>query len=214
MLSSIDLDGVYGEVSSINLFNNDLYAFQKKGVAKLLFNERIQQQASDGISVELVNGYKVPEYRYITNQYGCEDKWSITEGKQGVYFVDYTDKSLISIGDGIKDLGLTLGFKSWFNNIKASDKYILSYDRINSDLYIHNDDTCLNYSELLQSFVSFYDYVDILQMKNVWNEFVSIKDTSNIQQEILQLYDEALALSENENNLFLSEQSTNSATSV
>lgn len=74
MLSSIDLDGVYGEVSSINLFNNDLYAFQPKGIAKLLFNERIQQQASDGISVELVNGYKVPESRYVSNQYGASNK--------------------------------------------------------------------------------------------------------------------------------------------
>ena len=59
MLSSIDLDGVYGGVSSINLFNNDLYAFQSKGIARLLFNERVQQQASDGISVELTNGYKI-----------------------------------------------------------------------------------------------------------------------------------------------------------
>ena len=167
MLSSIDLDGIYGEVSSINLFNNDLYAFQSKGIAKLLFNERIQQQASDGISVELTNGYKVPEYRYLTNQYGCGDKWSIVEGKGGIYFVDYINKSLISIGDGIKDIGLSCGFKSWFNNIKDSDKYILSYDRDNNDLYIHNDENCLNYSEILQSFVSFYDYIGVLQMKNI-----------------------------------------------
>jgi len=122
MLSILDLDGVYGEVSSINLFNNDLYVFQKNGIAKLLFNERIQQQASDGISVELINGYKVPEYRYLSNQYGCEDKWSIIEGKGGIYFVDYTNKSLILIGDGIKDIGLVGGFKSWFNQIDPADK--------------------------------------------------------------------------------------------
>jgi len=187
MLSSIDLDGVYGQISSINLFNNELYSFQDKGIARLLFNERVQQQASDGVSVELTNGYKVPEYRYITNQYGCSDKWSITEGKQGIYFIDYINKSLLSVGDGIKDIGLTSGFKSWFNSIEESDKYILSYDRNNNDLYIHNNDTlnisgdiikpgnCLNYSEILQSFVSFYDYINILQMKNVWNKFISIK---------------------------------------
>ena len=167
MLSSIDLDGVYGGVSSINLFNNDLYAFQSKGIARLLFNERVQQQASDGISVELTNGYKVPEYRYISNQYGCGDKWSIIEGKLGIYFIDYINKSIISIGDGIKDLGLSLGFKSWFNNVKDTDKYILSYDRNNNDLYIHNGVNCLNYSEILNTFVSFYDYIGILQMKNV-----------------------------------------------
>lgn len=174
MLSSIDLDGVYGEVSSINLFNNDLYAFQPKGIARLLFNERIQQQASDGVSVELTNGYKVPEYRYLTNQYGASNKWSIVEGKQGIYFIDYINKSLISIGDGIKDLGLSLGFKSWFNENTSNRNYNLSYDRINNDLYIHDENNCLNYSETLGTFVSFFDYVNVPQMKNVWDSFVSI----------------------------------------
>jgi len=178
MISSIDLDGVYGTVESINLFNNDLYTFQKKGVARLLFNERIQQQASDGISVELTNGYKVPEYRYITNQYGCDNKWSIVEGKGGIYFIDYTNKSLMSISDGIKDIGSTAGFKSWFNENTSEKNYTLSYDRINSDLYIHDGNACLNYSEILQSFISFYDYVEILQMKNIWDDFISIKPSS------------------------------------
>lgn len=112
MLSSIDLDGVYGEVSSINLFNNDLYAFQPGGVARLLFNERVQQQASDGVSVELTNGYKIPEYRYLTNQYGGSNKWSIIEGAAGVYFIDYKNKSLNLLSDGIMDLSASAGFKS------------------------------------------------------------------------------------------------------
>ena len=174
MLSSIDLDGVYGEVSSINLFNNDLYALQPKGVARLLFNERVQQQSSDGVSVELTNGYKVPEYRYISNQYGCNNKWSIVEGKGGIYFVDYINKSLISIGDGLKDIGSAAGFKSWFNENTLNKNYTLSYDRINSDLYIHDETNCLNYSEVLQSFVSFYDYINVPQMKNIWDSFISI----------------------------------------
>jgi hypothetical protein len=179
MLSSIDLDGVYGEVSSINLFNNELYAFQPNGIARLLFNERIQQQSSDGVSVELANGYKVPEYRYLTNQYGTSNKWSIVEGKGGIYFVDYKNKSFNVLADGIKDLSLAAGFKSWFNENTTGKDYILSYDKINNDVYIHDETNCLNYSETLNSFVSFYDYVDILQMKNVWNEFVSIKNVDS-----------------------------------
>jgi hypothetical protein len=113
MLSSIDLDGTYGKIASINLFNNELYAFQPKGIARLLFNERVQQQASDGVSVELVNGYKVPEYRYLTNQYGTSNGWSVVEGKSGVYFIDYENKSFNTLGgDGVKDISLSSGFKS------------------------------------------------------------------------------------------------------
>lgn len=193
IINSIDLDGVYGEVSSINLFNNDLYAFQPKGVARLLFNERVQQQASDGVSVELTNGYKVPEYRYLSNQYGASNKWSIIEGKQGVYFIDYTNRSLMSIGDGIKDLGLSLGFKSWFNENVVGRDFNLSYDRVNNDLYIHDDTDCLNYSETLGSFVSFFDYINVPQMKNVWDSFISIgysgaTDVSDVNKSTIWLH--------------------------
>ena len=180
MLNSMDLDGVNGEVASINIFNNDLYAFQKKGIARLLYNERVQQQASDGVSVELTNGYKVPDYRYLTNQYGCSNKSSIIECKNGIYFIDYTNKSLVSIGDGIKDISASSGFKSWFNTNTKDKNYTLSYDRKNNDLYIHDNSLCLNYSESLQSFVSFYDYINTNRMKNIWDDFISINSELNV----------------------------------
>ena len=168
MLNTIDLDGVYGKVSSINLFNNELYAFQPFGIARLLYNERIQQQSSDGVSVELANGYKVPDYRYVTNQYGCSNAESIVEGKGGIYFIDYKNKSFNSLtSEGVKDISLSAGFKSWFNENSSTSDYILSYDRTMNDIYIHNDQLCLNYSEILGSFTSFYDYKSMTKMINV-----------------------------------------------
>ena len=174
MLSSIDLEGINGEISSINLWNNELYAFQPRGIARLLYNERVQQQSSDNVSIEMVNGYKVPDYRYVTNQYGCSNKKSIIEGKNGIYFIDYVNKSLNILGDGLKDLSVDCGFKSWFNNNTTGKDYTLSYDKSNRDIYIHDNDNCLNFSEVLQSFVSFYDYVSIPKMNNIWNNFISI----------------------------------------
>lgn len=173
---SLDLDGVYGAVSSINLINNDLYVFQPKGIARLLYNERISQKASDGLAIEVANGYKVPEYRYITNQYGCSNRDSIVEGKGGIYFIDFINKTLCSIGDGVKDLGYEKGFKSWFNaNVTDTKPFTLSYDKMNNDLYIHNEDYCLNYSEVLQLFASFYDYVGIGRMRNIWGKNLSVR---------------------------------------
>lgn len=93
-----------------------------------------------------------------------------------MYFVDYINKTLGLIGDGLKDIALTAGLKSWFNTNTDGRSYILSYDKNNSDLYIHDDEVCLNYSEILQSFVSFYDYVGVNRMENIWDSFVSIKD--------------------------------------
>jgi len=60
----------------------------------------------------------------------------------------------------------------------------LSYDRNNNDLYIHDDILCLNYSETLQSFISFYDYIDVSQMKNVWDEFISINTSTDVDGKV------------------------------
>lgn len=175
MLSSIDLDGTYGSIASINLKNNNLYTFQDSAIAQLLFNERIQQQTSDGLSLELLNGYKVPDYRYLRTNQGTNNKFSIVEGENALYYIDYLNKSFNCIGENsFDDISSQIGFKSWFNNNTLDKKYILSYDKINNDIYINDNSVCLNYSETLKSFVSFFDYTNKLQMKTVWNNFVSI----------------------------------------
>lgn len=219
MLSSIDLEGVNGEISSINLFNNNLYVFQNTAIAQLLYNERVQQQMSDGVSLEMVNGYKVPDYKYITNQTGSSNKWSIIEGELGVYYIDYINKSFnlllkSAYGNEFKDLSSEFGLKSWFNNNVSNKDYTLSYDKINNDIYIHDDDVCLNFSEITKTFISFYDYIKVLQMKNVWDKFISIRSESQSFGELL--YSESLEglTSEDSLDLFTSENYKSDSTSV
>jgi hypothetical protein len=112
MSNSLDVDGVFGPVSSINLINDDIYVFQPKGIARLMYKERIQTPASDGVSISLSTGYNTPDYRYLTNQYGCSNKFSIIESKSGVFFYDSTNKLLGLIADGIIDVSTAKGMKS------------------------------------------------------------------------------------------------------
>ena len=79
--------------------------------------------------------------------------------------MDELNKSLNSLGDGIKDISTQYGFKSYFNNL-SSFNLNLSYDKQNKDIYIHDESYCFNFSELLQSFESFYSYNDVDAMHN------------------------------------------------
>ena len=184
LVSTLDVDGVNGPISSINLFNNNLYVFQPLAVARLLYNEKSQSLAADGLSVELSNGYTVPDYRYISNQNGCDNKLSIKETNNGIVFIDKINKAIMLLGtsqygsEQFKDLSLELGFKSWSNNNILNDTFIVSYDKINNDVYIHNKTKCICYSEITGTFTSFFDYVNIPEMKNIWNNYISLYNNS------------------------------------
>jgi len=139
-----------------------------------LYNERVQQTASDGVSIELANGYVVPGYRYLTNQYGCDNNESIVEGKNGIYFIDRYNKSLNLLSNGIQDISAQFGFKSWFSD-NIENQFILSYDKMYNDIYIHSDTEGFNFSEVLSAFESFNEYYNVSKMQNIGDDFISIK---------------------------------------
>jgi hypothetical protein len=57
--NAIDLDGDKGNVNALRRFNNEIYSFQDTGISRILFNSRVQVNASDGIPIELANSGKV-----------------------------------------------------------------------------------------------------------------------------------------------------------
>lgn len=178
LINTMDLDGTYGPVNSINLVQNNLYAFQDKAIASILFKERSQLSDQLG-SISLGTGYLTPEYNYLTNQYGTTSKWSVVSSKSGLYFVDYENKLLANIGNGITPVSTLNGFKSWFaDNTDRNAPLRLSYDKANSDIHIHNKTSSLAYSELLGGFTSFYEYKTNLPMINAWGRFLSTKGSS------------------------------------
>lgn len=178
LINTMDLDGTYGPVNSINLVQNNLYAFQDKAIASILFKERSQLSDQLG-SISLGTGYLTPEYNYLTNQYGTASKWSVVSSKSGLYFVDYENKLLANIGNGISPISTLNGFKSWFaDNTDRNAPLRLSYDKANGDIHMHNETSSLAYSELLGGFTSFYEYKANLPMINAWGRFLSTKGSS------------------------------------
>ncbi|MBQ3949497.1 MAG: hypothetical protein II661_03390, partial [Bacteroidales bacterium] len=201
--STLKLDADKGFCRALRRFQNSVVAFQDKAISEVLFNTRTQLSTTDGVPVELANSGKVDGKRYITNKYGCLNKWSIAEGKAGLYFVDNLNKAFCSLGAGGNGMGVTnissnLGFGVWFrkkNSLQAwtpkrFDNFISFYDKVHSDVYLvsasvdeffyDDEDTektpALVYNESLGAFTSFFDYGSVPMIVNVQDRLVSFRN--------------------------------------
>jgi hypothetical protein len=190
LASNLKLDGDKGVCQAIRRFNNSLIAFQDRGISEILFNSRTQLSTQDGVPVEIANSGKVDGKRYITNKYGCTNKWSIVEGKSALYFVDNINKAFCGFnGSSMDNISSRLGFSVWFRNINdtsswkpvAFNNLVAYYDRIHSDVYLvragdEDNDGCLVYNESVGAFTSFFDYYRVPMMVNVEDRFVSYRN--------------------------------------
>lgn len=181
----LDMDGDKGPVEAIRRWNNNLIAFQDRGIAEIMYNSRTSLTTAEGTPIEVASSGKVEGKSYINDKVGCSNKWSIIEGKQGIYFIDDLNASINVFTDNVRSLSDEKGFKVWAKenqSIKVWDPYYFGnfrtyYDTIRGDVYFVNKDTCLCFSETLGEFVSFYSYEDIPLMANVLNRLVTFKDT-------------------------------------
>jgi hypothetical protein len=185
LANSVDLNGEQGKLVSLETFNENLIAFQERAINQILFNSRVQIPTSEGVPVEISNSYKVDGTRYLSDNIGCQNKWSLVNSPLGIYFVDNLTDTLYLYNGEIKDLSTSLGGKWWFNENHPSDNnYMrLGYDRNNKDVYIsYGGNESLCYSEQLGCFTSLVSYSDawLLPFKD---KFLSLKkdDTGSLK---------------------------------
>lgn len=188
LASTLKLDGDKGWCRALRRMGNSIIAFQDRGISEILFNSRTQLSTQDGVPVEIANSGKVDGKRYITNKYGCTNKWSIIEGKNALYFVDNINKAFCAFnGQAIDNLSTRLGFGAWFREINKTkswnpekfDNIISHYDKVHSDIYLvrdADDKPCLVYNETLGAFTSFFDYSEVPMIANVKDRLVSFRD--------------------------------------
>lgn len=167
LVNSIKLDGDKGVLNKIKRWNNNLLAFQDKGIAVINFNQQTTISTSEGVPVEIANSGKVTGHYYLSSNQGCTNKWSIIDSPYGIYFIDSYNKSINVFGsEGIKSLSTINLFQDWtVENEKGitwnptnNGGFKSFYDPIHKEVYFINDATALCYNELLGQFTSFYDY--------------------------------------------------------
>lgn len=197
LANTLDMSGQYGAVTSLNTFNESLVCFQEKALSQILFNSRAQIQASDGVPIEIANGYKVDGSRLYSSLVGCQDKSTTCTTPYGLYFIDYNTDTLWLFNGQLQDVSSSKGMQWWLRtldnqyNDKNNDSTVLKgtriisfYDNINQDLYLVpwnklNSDPSreidvLCYSEKLQQFTSFFSYNGAKGMFNFEDGFYSL----------------------------------------
>lgn len=182
LASVLDLDGTKGRLNALKTFNNNIIAFQDKGISTVLFNSRVQIPTSEAVPIQIANSGKVEGQQYFTTDLGCQDKWNIVTSPQGLYFVDYYNKSIYKFNGQIEDLSTANGFRGWCDkNITSNSSIVGYYDKKNKEVIFYSDtfekindmDTkWLGFSELTNAFSSFYTYPKArlisLQDDNLW----------------------------------------------
>ena len=179
LASTIELDGDKGPVNKIIRLNDQLLVFQDTGISQLLYNENTQISTTAGVPIEIANSGKVQGKRYISNNIGCINKWSIVTTSMGIYFIDSIGKNIHLFNGQLTNISSVGGFNSWCKaNIpdpkvkgeseakewlvwtpnKNTDEFVGYYDRNNQDVLFINNNTALAWSEKFQIFTSFYDY--------------------------------------------------------
>lgn len=182
LAATLDLDGDKGILTALRRFNNEMYAFQEKAIANILYNSRTMISSTDGLPIELANSAKVDGKRYISYDVGCSNKWSITETPSGLYFMDNLNKGIYYFNGQLEQLSNKLGFHSWMTENNFTEiwnpidfnNFVTYYDRTNREVLFISDKTTLAYSELLQSFTSFYSYENTPYFTNFGNERIWI----------------------------------------
>ena len=183
----MDLDGDKGALQALRRINNEIYAFQDTGISRINFNSRVQLNASDGVPIEIANSGKVDGKIYLTDKYGCQNKWSMAETPSGLYFVDDLNKSILFFnGQNVSDLSYTKNMYSWIKknislvpwNPKGYGAIRTLYDRNNNDVYFTTSTDSLAFNERIGSFSSFYDYNKVDWMFTIAGNTYQIKDST------------------------------------
>lgn len=202
MANTLDLDGANGELVAIKSFNDLLLGFQETGLQNILFNSRVQIQASDGIPIEIANSQKVEGARTLSSSVGCQDKFSIIETPRGIYFIDNNRNSMYLFNGKLQNIGLKLGSLYWFRdnhgdvtwrfkyNGVGKNGIRLFYDDKYEDIYFtpgkdaNNIREALCYSEQLDQFTSFMSYGGSILFSHE-SDFYALADN---EEGILTLY--------------------------
>lgn len=186
LASTADADGTLGSITKISNLNNNLLLFQDHGLAQIGYNENTAISTENGVPLELAKTGKYTGLNYISREIGCQNKWSISQSKNGIFWIDDSRQEMLRYGEGIQSLSSLSGFdafmikelpspfKVW--NPDTFDNFVTYYDKLSNDIYYINKNYCLAWNELSQTFTSFYNYEEVPYMINIGQHSLMWKD--------------------------------------
>lgn len=197
LANTLDMNGEKGKVTALRTWNEYLLCFQEKALSQILFNSRVQIPTTDGVPIEISNGYKVDGSRLLSGNIGCSNKWATTTTTTGIYFLDSNTDSLYIFNGQLANLSEDRGMDWWVRQ-NHTDKVwnpiyyrrgVLNgvrafYDNKYGDIYFTpgpvegiDQPDALCYSEQLGQFTSLMSYGGTQAMFNFADGFYSLRET-------------------------------------
>lgn len=195
LANTLDLDGGKGEITALRVFNESLICFQEKATNQILFNSRVQIPVTDGVPVEISNGYKVDGSRFISDSIGCQNKWTSVCTPLGIYFIDNYTNTIWLYNGQLTNISDTLGMKWWLQDNHSNKTWnpigwgpnVINgirtfYDPLYKDVYFtpgpdyDSDRDVICYSEGLAQFTSQMSYGGTQAMFQFGDSFCSLRN--------------------------------------
>lgn len=179
LASVADAEGNIGQITRIVNLNDSLYLFQDHGVARIGYNEKTALSVENGVPLEIANSGKYTGLNYMSKEVGCQNKWSISSTKNGVFFIDDARQELMTLSENLQSLSSMHGFDAFLiQQLPASEhfkpwtpldqtNFVTYYDRLGNDVFYINKDYCLAWNEQTKTFTSFYSYNGVPYMANI-----------------------------------------------
>lgn len=159
----IDVDTRYGKITNLRLFKDYLLYWQTDATGVLSVNERTILQDANEHNIILGNGDVLQRYDYITTQYGMrEGDFSDTQSGTALYWWDSNKKDIVMYqgGQQVQPLKKVKSVSKYIDDKDGRDNPVLSYDNDHNEVICNvlSDNKSIVYGELMQQFMSIYDY--------------------------------------------------------
>jgi hypothetical protein len=196
----LDVDGNYGPINELMLFNDKMHFWQDRAFGVLSVNPRAVVTSTDGIETQLGSGAGLERHQYISNSTGCKHQWGIGRSPSSLTWFDILNQKLYMYNSqGLNPFSDSAGLYSFFakevdNNLKYKDNPLkfegihIAYDYQNSSFLY----TFLNPKENKKYDVVSgrqYYFGDIIKKNNIYYKVLETsKDLKDTQLEKLNNY--------------------------
>lgn len=168
-----DLDGDKGPINKLLTYSNEIFAFQDKGISRIIYNPRVQIPTNDNTPIELSTSGRVEGKVYISNTNGCVNKWALVAIPEGIVFMDDLKKDIVLLGrDGnFNNISNTKGVYSWLDKNSSGKVWNLNnnedtirifFDEVNGEIYFTSGKESLVYNTVINEFTSIYSPNEIV----------------------------------------------------
>ena len=180
--NTLDLDAKYGITTSLNVFNNNLYAFQQNAFNVLSVDDRSLISDQSGAQLVLGTGGVLSRFDTIVQNYGAgivNDK-SIISGSQSIYWYDTNKNVICSYGsNGFHILSKEKKVQTFLNSLAQTSKINLTsvFNDKTNELWLKAKGNSLIYNEQSDCFTSFYSHIPDWGLR-FYDRLITIRGTN------------------------------------